>query len=206
MIAKKKTKTTKATKKVKAVKKVKTAKTIKAKTIQPSSSKPVSFYNKVNISFTLNDQKIEAEVANNITLLDFLRGQLGVKSPKCGCDVGDCGACTVMLDGQSVRSCLVLAPEVHDREVLTLEGIMGRCQGEMSKLQKFFLNANSFQCGFCAPGMIVSATDLLSKKQQPTREEIVEALSGNLCRCTGYTPIIDAIEECLFDTLNNNKE
>jgi carbon-monoxide dehydrogenase small subunit len=123
----------------------------------------------------------------------MLRDRLGVKSPKCGCDRGDCGTCTVMLDGRTVRSCLVLAVEVDGLTVTTLEGIMK--DDKLTPIQQAFIDNNSFQCGFCAPGMILSATELLKKNPKPNKEEIQEALSGNLCRCTGYSPIIDAILE-----------
>jgi aerobic-type carbon monoxide dehydrogenase small subunit (CoxS/CutS family) len=145
------------------------------------------------INFNLNGQKISLEVEPYETLLEMLRERLGVKSPKCGCNRGDCGTCTVLLDGQAVRSCLILAVEIDGHKIITLEGIMQN--GELTPLQKTFIEHNSFQCGFCAPGMILSATELLKKNPSPSKEEIQEALSGNLCRCTGYSPIIDAILE-----------
>jgi len=130
------------------------------------------------------------DVEPNETLLDVLRDKMGVKSPKCGCDRGDCGACAVMIDGKSVRSCLVFAIEVNGQEVTTLEGIS---QPKLTKLQEAFIQFNSFQCGYCAPGVIISATELLNNNPHPDLEEIKEALSGNLCRCTGYQPIFEAI-------------
>lgn len=142
------------------------------------------------VKFTLNNEVRTIEVEPNETLLDVLRDKLGMKSPKCGCDRGDCGACAVMIDGKSVRSCLVFAVEVEGQSVTTLEGIS---QPKLSKLQEAFIEFNSFQCGYCAPGVIISATELLEKNPHPDLEEIKEALSGNLCRCTGYTPIFDAI-------------
>lgn len=144
------------------------------------------------IKFLLNGEKVCIEVAGNEILLEVLRDRIGVKSPKCGCDKGDCGTCTVMLNGRTVRSCLVLAAEVDGMEVTTLEGVMN---GEMSPLQKSFLEHNSFQCGFCAPGVILSTTELLNKNSHPSKEQIKEAIAGNLCRCTGYTPIIEAVED-----------
>ena len=144
------------------------------------------------IKFTLNGRKLVMDVAPQEILLEVLRDRLGIKSPKCGCDHGDCGTCTVMIGGKTVRSCLVLAVEVDGQKVTTLEGVM---DGGMTPLQKTFLDHNSFQCGFCAPGMVLSATELLDKNPKPTLEEIKESLSGNLCRCTGYTPIIDAISD-----------
>jgi len=142
------------------------------------------------IKFILNDEIRTVEVEPNEILLDVLRDKLGMKSPKCGCDRGDCGACAVLLNGKSVRSCLVFAIEVEGQEVRTLEGIS---QPKLTQLQEAFIEFNSFQCGYCAPGVIISATELLEKNPHPNLEEIKEALSGNLCRCTGYTPIFDAI-------------
>jgi aerobic carbon-monoxide dehydrogenase small subunit len=148
---------------------------------------------KTLINFNLNGQKIAVEIEPQVTLLEMLRDKLGVKSPKCGCDRGDCGTCTVMLNGQTVRSCLILAIEVDGQKIITLEGIMK--DGKLTPLQQAFIEHNSFQCGFCAPGMILSATELLGKNPSPSKEEIQEALAGNLCRCTGYSPIIDTVLE-----------
>ncbi len=145
---------------------------------------------KKEISFLLNGERRTIEVSSSEILLEVLRDRLGLNSPKCGCDRGDCGTCTVMINGKTVRSCLVLAIEVDNQEVLTLEGIM---QDELTPLQESFLKHNSFQCGFCAPGIILSATELLAKNPHPNKIEIQEALAGNLCRCTGYSPIIDAV-------------
>jgi aerobic-type carbon monoxide dehydrogenase small subunit (CoxS/CutS family) len=146
---------------------------------------------KKEIKFNLNREAIALEVNPNEVLLEVLRDRLGTKSPKCGCDKGDCGTCTVMINGKTARSCLMLAIEVDGQEVVTLEGLM---ESGLTSLQKSFIEHNSFQCGFCAPGMILSATELLAKNSKPEKNEIQEALSGNLCRCTGYTPIIEAIE------------
>lgn len=145
---------------------------------------------KKTIQFILNGEKRIIEVPTNETLLNILRNQVGIKSVKCGCDRGDCGSCTVMINGKCMRSCLILAPEIEGLEITTLEGLM---KSGLTSLQESFIKHNSFQCGFCAPGMILSATELLKKNPKPTKEEIQEALAGNLCRCTGYTPIIDAI-------------
>lgn len=145
------------------------------------------------IQFILNGEKRNLEVSPTEILLEILRDRLGVKSPKCGCDRGDCGTCTVMFNGKTIRSCLVLGVEMDGAEITTLEGLMK--DGDLNPLQKIFHEKNSFQCGFCAPGMILSATELLAKHPKPTPEEIREGLGGNLCRCTGYTPIIDAVLE-----------
>ena len=143
-------------------------------------------------NFLLNGENISLELAPSEILLDVLRERLGVKSPKCGCDKGDCGTCTVMINGKTVRSCLILAVEIDGQEVVTLEGLM---RGGLTPIQESFIRHNSFQCGFCAPGIILSATELLAKNSRPGKKEIQEALSGNLCRCTGYIPIIDAITD-----------
>src|SRR5512137_1478779 len=139
---------------------------------------------KTLINFNLNGRKIAIEIEPQLTLLEMLRDRLGVKSPKCGCDRGDCGTCTVMIDGRTVRSCMVLAVEADGREVTTLEGLMPG--GTINPLQQALLDRNAFQCGFCAPGMILSATELLRNNPSPADHEIREAVAGNLCRCTGY--------------------
>ena len=144
------------------------------------------------ITLRLNGEVRRVAVAPNETLLDVLRGKLGIKTPKEGCGRGDCGACTVLLDGRAVRSCLVLAIEVDGQAVTTLEGV-GR-QGPTA-LQKAFVKNNVFQCGFCAPGVVLSASALLAEKPQPTELEVREALAGNLCRCTGYEPIVATVLE-----------
>ncbi len=149
------------------------------------------------ISIRLNGEVRRVSVAPNETLLDVLRGRLGIKTPKEGCGRGDCGACTVLLDGKVVRSCLILAIEVDGQSVITLEGV-GR--DGPTALQKAFVKNNVFQCGFCASGVILSASALLSEKPQPTEHEVREALAGNLCRCTGYEPIVDTVLEVAKNT------
>ena len=142
------------------------------------------------IAIRLNGEVRRAAVAPNETLLDVLRGKFGVKTPKEGCGRGDCGACTVLLDGKAVRSCLILAIEADGQAVVTLEGVG---KDGPTALQKAFLKNNVFQCGFCAPGMILSSAALLAANQQPTEHEVREALAGNLCRCTGYEPIVATV-------------
>jgi len=151
------------------------------------------------ISFTLNGELRYVNIENSDILLEVLREKMGVKSPKCGCDNGDCGACTVLLNGKSVRSCLIFAAEVEGQDIVTLEGIS---KNGLTPLQEEFLAQNSFQCGFCAPGVILTATELLNNNPHPTEYEIKEAIGGNLCRCTGYTPIIEAIKK----VAGNNKQ
>lgn len=142
------------------------------------------------INLILNGEKRSVVVEPDEILLSVLRDKLGAKSPKCGCDRGDCGACAVLLNGKSVRSCLIFAIEVDGQEIVTLEGLS---TNGLSKLQERFLELNSFQCGFCTSGMTISATELLEENPNPTIEEVKEHLSGNLCRCTGYTSIIEAV-------------
>lgn len=154
---------------------------------------------KEKIKFILNGERREIELAPTEILLHVLREKFGLKSPKCGCERGDCGTCTIMIDGKTVKSCLVLAVEVDGHTVTTLEGLM---DGNLTKLQRAFLDKNSFQCGFCAPGMIMAATELLENNTSPTRAEVQEALSGNLCRCTGYAPIIDAVLDLAEEELS----
>lgn len=146
-----------------------------------------------DIKFKLNGEAVSLTVAPNDVLLEVLRTRLGVKSPKVGCDRGDCGSCTVLMDGRTVRSCLALAMEADGSEIVTLEGANTRKWTQ--KLQKKFHEKNAFQCGFCAPGVILSATELLENDPKPSCHDIKEAIAGNLCRCTGYEPIVEAIEE-----------
>jgi carbon-monoxide dehydrogenase small subunit len=143
-----------------------------------------------SITLELNGETRTVDVEPNDLLADVLREKLGVTSPKIGCERGDCGACTVLLDGRSVRSCLVLAIEADGCKVMTVEGL---CRAGLTPLQQSFLEHSSFQCGFCAPGIVLSATELLARNAHPSVAQIKEALGGNLCRCTGYQPIIDAI-------------
>jgi aerobic-type carbon monoxide dehydrogenase small subunit (CoxS/CutS family) len=145
---------------------------------------------KREINFTLNGDPVKIEVMPNEKLLDVLRDRLGIKSPKHGCGRGECGACTVLLNGKSIRSCITLAIEVDGQEITTLEGIE---KDNMTDLQKSFLSHNAFQCGFCASGMTMTATELLTKNPNPDEEEVREAIAGNLCRCTGYKNIVEAI-------------
>ena len=144
------------------------------------------------ITLTVNAGKYEVECPGDMTLLSLLRNELGLTGTKEGCGAGECGACTVILNGEPVNSCLVLAAEADGGEVLTIEGEAK--DGELSILQRAFIEHNGFQCGFCTPGMVMSARALLNKNPNPGREDIVEALEGNLCRCTGYRDIIESVE------------
>jgi len=144
------------------------------------------------INFTLNGEKRKVSVLPTETLLEMLRYKLGITSPKSGCEMGSCGTCTVKLDDLIVKSCLILAVEVDGQNVTTIEGLMAE---GLTPLQESFLEHNSFQCGYCAPGMIMAAEYLLEHNPNPTDEEIKEGLGGNLCRCTGYIPVIEAIKD-----------
>jgi len=145
------------------------------------------------IHFVLNGKEIEVEVPQNWTLLRLLREKLRLTGTKEGCGIGECGACTVLLDGMPVNACLILVPKVEGRKVETVEGL-GSCES-LHPLQKSFIDHGAVQCGFCTPGMLMSSKALLDKNPHPSREEIKEAISGNLCRCTGYQQIIEAIEK-----------
>jgi aerobic carbon-monoxide dehydrogenase small subunit len=142
------------------------------------------------VQFTVNREKYALEVKTNWTLLRLLREELALTGTKEGCGKGECGACTVIVDGKPVNACLVLAVEVDGCEISTIEG-EGR-QG-LSLLQQAFIDRGGFQCGFCTAGMIMSARALLMRNPDPTEDEVKEAISGNLCRCTGYQPIIESI-------------
>jgi carbon-monoxide dehydrogenase small subunit len=147
----------------------------------------------IDVSLTVNGSVRSLGVRPEATLLETLREDLGLTGAKAGCDVGDCGACTVLVDGLAVNSCLMLTAQANGREVVTVEGI-GEFD-ELHPLQTAFERLASIQCGFCAPGVVVTAAGLVDQNPRPTRDEIREALTGNLCRCTGYTKIIDAIAE-----------
>jgi len=145
----------------------------------------------MKIAFELNGRRVECEAAANRTLLDLLRVDLGVTSVKKGCERGECGACTVLLDGAPVTSCLVLSRQVEGRRVTTVDGLVD--DPLMESLRRAFMEDGAIQCGFCTPGMLLSAYALLREKPKPTGEEVKTAIEGNLCRCTGYVNIIKAI-------------
>lgn len=147
----------------------------------------------MDIGVTVNGTARHAEVAADLSLLELLRDHWGLTGAKLGCGAGDCGACTVLLDGMPVTSCLVLAVQADGREVETIEGLAS--DGRLDPLQQLFVEGAAFQCGFCAPGMILSAKALLDEHPHPSESEIREGLAGNLCRCTGYTKIVAAVAE-----------
>ncbi|MGC9384106.1 MAG: (2Fe-2S)-binding protein [Kosmotogaceae bacterium] len=145
----------------------------------------------MNITFRLNGDEITTDVKSNRRALDFIREDLGLAGTKEGCGEGECGACTIIVDGKAVNSCLMFAVEFDGKDVLTIEGIGKK---ELDEIQKAFVDKNGIQCGFCTPGMIMSIKALLDKNSEPDEEEIKTALEGNLCRCTGYYKIIEAVK------------
>jgi carbon-monoxide dehydrogenase small subunit len=147
------------------------------------------------VSFLLNGKEISVFTQANRTLLDLLRNELGITSVKNGCNTGDCGACTVIINGEAVRSCLTLVPTLQGKAVETIESIGG--PGHLHPIQKAFLEYGATQCGYCTPGMILTVKAFLDKNPHPTRGDIVRAISGNICRCTGYAKIIEAAENAV---------
>jgi carbon-monoxide dehydrogenase small subunit len=148
---------------------------------------------RLTISLTVNGRARELEVAVHHTLLEVLRDEISLTGTKECCVVGECGACTVLVDGRSVNSCLMLAVEADGSDVLTVEGLAR--DGELAPLQQAFLDQSAAQCGFCIPGQLMSATALLEQVEDPTDEQIQEALAGNLCRCAGYEQIFAAVRQ-----------
>jgi carbon-monoxide dehydrogenase small subunit len=147
---------------------------------------------KVRLACTVNDEPIEVLLDGYKTLLEVLREDLHLTGTKHGCELGECGACAVLIDGQPVLSCLVLAVECEARRVTTIEGIVH--EGRLHPLQECFADLGAAQCGYCTPGILVTAKALLDREPRPSRDQICEALSGNLCRCTGYLQILEAVE------------
>jgi aerobic-type carbon monoxide dehydrogenase small subunit (CoxS/CutS family) len=143
-----------------------------------------------DISLKVNGETWPLEVGVADLLLEVLRERVGVKSPKPGCERGDCGSCSVLLEGRTVRSCLILAVEVDGQEIVTVEGLGA---DGLTELQQTMLELSSFQCGYCAPGVVLAATELLRHQPRPSREDVQHAIAGNLCRCTGYEPIVEAV-------------
>ncbi len=146
---------------------------------------------KYPLTLTVNGEKCELEVLPHRTLLDIIRNELGLTGTKGGCGNGECGACTVLMDGQPVNACLVLALQAQEKEVTTIEGLSR--EGKLHSIQEAFISHGAIQCGFCTPGMVLSAKALLDRNPRPEEKEIREALSGNLCRCTGYQKIVEAV-------------
>jgi aerobic carbon-monoxide dehydrogenase small subunit len=149
---------------------------------------------KTEVSFELNGRPVQARVEPNQSLIEVLRTQAGATDVKYGCGEGVCGTCTVLLDGEPVNSCLMFAVQANGANVMTLRGL-GGANGDLHPLQESFLQHGGSQCGFCTPGMLLTAYWYLGENPRPTREQIRDSLAGNLCRCTGYTKIVDAVED-----------
>jgi carbon-monoxide dehydrogenase small subunit len=147
---------------------------------------------RIAIRLTVNGRSVQVDVAPSETLLTLLREELGLTGAKDGCGEGECGACTVLLDGEPVNACLVLAAQADGHEVLTIEGLAA--EGELHPVQRAFVEDGAVQCGFCTPGAVMSAVALLARDPDPDEHEIRQALSGNLCRCTGYAKMVQAVQ------------
>jgi carbon-monoxide dehydrogenase small subunit len=145
------------------------------------------------INLTVNDEYEQVDVPSNMTLLEMLREQLALTGTKNGCAAGECGACTVLMDGEPVNSCMVLAVECEGAEIITVEGLAH--DEQLDPIQEALIEAGGVQCGFCTPGILISSRSLLTRNPKPSDDEISEALVGNLCRCTGYTRIIDGVKQ-----------
>jgi aerobic carbon-monoxide dehydrogenase small subunit len=158
----------------------------------------------MNIGLVVNGQEYQVAVEGSETLLDCLRDRLGLTGTKKGCDQGDCGACTVLIDGRPVNSCLVLACEAAGKEITTIEGLSR--DGVLHPLQEAFIRHNAVQCGFCTPGMILTAAALLKENPRPSEGEIRRYLQGNLCRCTGYSKIVEAVQSVAQDSTGEGGE
>ena len=147
---------------------------------------------RVNLKCVVNGEDVNAMIDPNMTLLNFLNVGLKLFGTKVGCGEGECGACTIIMNGKTVNSCVVLAVEADGANIVTVEGLA--TGNEISILQQEFIKYDALQCGFCTPGMLMSSRELLDRNPNPSEEEIKEAIAGNFCRCTGYTPIIDAVK------------
>ncbi len=167
------------------------------------SKLPVESEKTGHIRIRLNGEEVDVSFAPYKTLLEVLREDLGHTGTKHGCELGECGACAVILDGKPVLSCLVLAVECHGREVMTVEGLGS--DGQLHPLQEAFADLGGAQCGYCTPGILLTAKALLDQNPHPSRDQIREALSGNLCRCTGYLQIFDAVEAAMVEIGNRNR-
>jgi carbon-monoxide dehydrogenase small subunit len=152
---------------------------------------------KTKITFTINGKRTEMEIEPSLMLIDLIRDRLGLKGTKPGCGEGECGACTVLIEGEPVNSCLYLAINIDRKEVTTIEGLMGD-NGELDPVQEAMIQKGAIQCGFCTPGMVMTIKAFQDECKKldliPNRDSIKKALEGNLCRCTGYTKIVDAVE------------
>lgn len=148
--------------------------------------------NKRIIELTVNEETYEFAIECQETLLDVLRNNLGLTGTKEGCGTGECGSCTVLVEGEPILSCLMLAVECENKKIETIEG--QSINGDLTPVQEAFLEKGAIQCGFCTPGMVLAATDLLKRKPDPSKEDIMESLGGHLCRCTGYNKIMESVQ------------
>jgi carbon-monoxide dehydrogenase small subunit len=167
------------------------------------ATQPAASQKTAHIRMELNGEEVDVSFAPYKTLLEVLREDLGHTGTKHGCELGECGACAVLLDGKPVLSCLMLALECDGRKVVTIEGLTA--DGQLHPLQEAFADLGGSQCGYCTPGMIVTAKALLDQNPHPSHEQIREALSGNLCRCTGYLQIFDAVESAILEIGQRNQ-
>ena len=151
------------------------------------------------IHFTVNGKKVELAVDERESLLDTLRNRLDLTSVKKGCEVGECGACTVLVDGEAIDSCIYLAMWADGKSILTVEGLKGE-NGELSPIQRAFIEEAAVQCGFCTPGIIMSAVEIVGSGKRYTKDELRKLISGHLCRCTGYENILKAVERAVEET------
>ena len=160
--------------------------------------------NTIPICFTINGEKKQLDIPAGMTAFELIRDRLELKGTKEGCGIGECGACTIVVDGRAVNACLMFAAQLDGREILTVEGLDRN--GELHPIQEAFAEKNAVQCGFCTPGLMMSARGLLSERPHPNRSEIIKAISGNLCRCTGYQSIVEAIEVAAKRPVASKKE
>lgn len=155
------------------------------------------------INMKVNGKPVEVAVDDRESLADVLRNKLGLTSVKKGCEVGECGACTVLIDGEAVNTCIYLAVWADNKSILTVEGLKGK-NGELSIVQQAFIDEAAVQCGFCTPGLIMTAVEIVGKGKRYTRDELRKLISGHLCRCTGYENILNAVEKAIILTLEKN--
>lgn len=155
------------------------------------------------INMKVNSKPVEIAVDDRESLADVLRNRLGLTSVKKGCEVGECGACTVLIDGEAVNTCIYLAVWADNKSILTVEGLKGK-NGELSIIQQAFIDEAAVQCGFCTPGLIMTAVEIVGKGKRYTRDELRKLISGHLCRCTGYENILNAVGKAIILTLEKN--
>jgi len=158
------------------------------------------------VNFRLNGLAFQRAVPLGWTLLRFLRDGLGYYGTKCGCEIGECGACTVLYDGEAINACLILASQIEGADIWTIEGVAPGCRQQLHPVQQALLDCGAIQCGFCTPGIVVSVVGLLLKNQSPSDDDIKNALAGNLCRCTGYVQIIEAVRRAAAMITEKNLE